>query len=384
MRELHVHPTRNIPTGTFLRLSVNSPGGPLCPKLGSLHWDQEEALNPLPFFRLFLSSHLKRVVIDVPDISEVLEVQTAALIQTISSLPTSIEVLTLSRGRGKDEILEDAISAFLCRCGSSLREFRSRVPLSEAAIHHIMQLPNFHSWIVVQEPPWTIPISVFPPLKILHLHDQAALPWLHLFASGEENTLRNGSTPMTSRANIRETLTNLGFPKKTILDSTFLSSVSKFQNLVRVYVDNVCYEEDGCTFHLTDDDVEDLAASLPRLQTLELGIPCHSNFCNTTVASLLSISTHCLDLGLLAIHFNTSTIAADMQRLLDGGSWRDKAKCKLTTLMVGYLPVEVGEEDNETVMKGLRIIFPCFGGFGDFTGDWSKLLMRSLGLWVIR
>ena len=115
-----------------------------------------------------------------------------------------------------------------------------------------------------------------------------------------------------------------------------------------LYADTYC-KANGCTFRLTDPNMENLAAAMPRLEHLDLGFPCHSNSCNTTVVSLLSISTNCLDLRFLEIHFNASTIAADMRRLLDGGPGHDKAKCQLRMLCVGYLPIEVGEEDDEPV-----------------------------------
>jgi len=58
----------------------------------------------------------------------------------------------------------------------------------------------------------------------------------------------------------------------------------------------------------TDNDVENLAATLPRLKCLEFSQPCGSNSCNTTVASLMSVSIHCLGLKHLETHFNTLTI----------------------------------------------------------------------------
>jgi len=131
--------------------------------------------------------------------------------------------------------------------------------------------------------------------------------------------------------------------------------------------------EDGCNFHLTDDNTENLAATLPRLECLELGTPGSSHSCNTTVASLLSISTRCLGLTLLETHFNTLAIVGDVQRLFDGDSWRGKARCKLQNLTAGYLPVEVGGEDIETVVNGFRIIFPYLLYFSDYGRHWYKL-----------
>jgi len=69
---------------------------------------------------------------------------------------------------------------------------------------------------------------------------------------------------------------------------------------------------DICRFRLIDDDVENLAVTLPSPTGVEFGKVCRLNSCRTTAASLLSISIHLLELTLLEIQFNTWTIAGDM------------------------------------------------------------------------
>ena len=116
MRGLNLGPGVKIPAGTVLRLLYNPPGGVLCPKLEWLSWDvQASNVLSLP---LFLSPHLKCVNLYK---YVVLEAQLAYLSQFISSLPTSLEDLCIMCGNGKEETLKDAVSAFICRCGSSLR-----------------------------------------------------------------------------------------------------------------------------------------------------------------------------------------------------------------------------------------------------------------------
>jgi hypothetical protein len=370
MRGLHLSPDGDITRNTLFRFSRNSPGGVSFPKLEWLRWDLDEMLNALTFFHLFLSPHLKRVTFHIyPGRPYIPWGQLAAIVRIISFLPTSLEHLSLMCGQGVEGPLEDVMSSLVLRCGPSLRSFGTCVPLSEAAIHHLMQLPNLRCWITVQGPPPTVPISIFPSLEELRLNEQAALPWLYLLASPEEGILRNGSVP----TNIRETLKSLHCTRSTIVDSTLLSSILKFRNLVELCVRTFCYNPNECTFRLTDDNVENLAATLPRLKTLYLGEPCRLNSCDVTVASLMSISIHCLDLTVLETHFNTLTIVDDMQRLLDGGSGRDKVKCKLRTLGVWDLPFEVRGEDIETVAMGFRVIFPCLTNFPGYGGRWYKL-----------
>ena len=185
--------------------------------------------------------------------------------------------------------------------------------------------------------------------------------------------------PTTPRTNTRKTLKSLECLGATI-DSTFLSSVVVFQNLVTLNVHTTCSNTEGRIFTLTDDDVENLASSLPRLEDLRLGQPCQSTPCNATVASLMSISVHCLDLTVLETHFNTRTIVSDIQRLIDGGAGRDKAKCKLRRLMVGRLSLEVGEEDIDTVAMGFNVIFPCLTNFESRESGWRQLRSKLVDL----
>ena len=319
-------------------------GGVLCPKLESLTWDVRETSNCLSFLRLFLSPRLKRVDLFSYAITEALP---ADFIQIISSLPTSLERLAIRCGEEEDGTLKDAVSAFICQCGSSLTKLSIYVSLTEAAIHHITQLPNLRSWVTVQGPPQTVPPSVFPPLEELRLHEPAALPWLHLIAS-------HGST---------------------ILDPTFLSPTSGFRGLVALYVDTYCQKETGCTFRLTDADMENLVTALPRLRCLWLGQPCGFNTCKNTVFSLLSISTHCLDLSHagLVTHFNTLTIVRDLQRLLNGAPGRDSAKCQVELFSAVYSPLKVGEGDIETVARGFKAIFPCLTRITGCNDGWDRL-----------
>ena len=116
----------------------------------------------------------------------------------------------------------------------------------------------------------------------------------------------------------------------------------------------------------------------PVLKTLELGSPCKFNLCDTTVASLLSISVHCLDLTALETHFNTEMIVSDIKRLLDGGAGRDKAKCKLRCLVVEFMRLKVGEEDIEAIAVGFNAIFPCLTEIDTHNDDWTPL-ERKLG-----
>ena len=372
MRSLHLSCHEFHSSDTLSQLSSNSPGGLLLPKLERLHWSFERLMHAIPFFRLFLSPHLQHVTLSTY-MRRIPEHLLVPLAQMISLLPTSLEYLSFVWVRGNDELLDDAVSSFVCRCGPSMRSFETCAPLSEAATNHLMQLPNLSHWFTVQGPPRVIPTSIFPSLESVHLYKPEALPWLHLLSTHERGTLQDGSIPATSYTNIREMLRSLECPR-TILNSTLLSSIVKFRNLVKLVIHNdVCPKTGDCTFRLTDDNMENLATTLPRLKNLRLGHPCLSNSCDVTVASLLSISVNCPDLTVLETHFSTQTIVSDMQDLLDGGAGCDRIKCKVRSLVVGWLPLRVSGKDTETVAMGFKTIFPCLTNFDCWGRDWLEL-----------
>lgn len=377
MRGLHLGPGGNITSDTLFRLSSNSPGGVLFPKLESLLWNIQKTSTALTIFRLFLSPHLRYVVFcALPSLPAVPRDQLATLAQVISFLPTSLEDLIIVCGQ-EEGPLSDAVSSFICRCGPSLRGLCVHAPLSEAAIHHLMGLPNLRYWATVQGPPPIVPASIFPSLRDLRLEKPTALPWLHLLASHAEGVHRDVSTSVTSHSNTRETLKFLTCPWGITIDPTSLSSIVKFRNLVELQMHTHCSDVGSCVFHLTDRNMEDLTAMLPRLKTLLLGPPCLFNSCKTTVVSLMSTSIQCPDLTVLGTHFNTLTIVSDMRRLLDDGAGRDKVKCKLPSLSVGGLLLGVRGEDIGTVALGFKAIFPYLTDFltdpGADKDGWCKL-----------
>jgi hypothetical protein len=380
MRKLVLDFDHKIASDTFSWLSYNSPDGVLCPKLERLIWTPDVSHVPLSSFRLFLSSHLKHVTISTlfptqPQFTPHLLVPLAEL---ILSLPTSLEHLSLMCGRG-EELLKDAISSFVCRCGPSLTSFGSSEQLSEAAFSHLMRLPNLRSWVAFHEPPQTLPLVTFPSLEELRLKSPA-LPWLRLLAPRGDDQSQNGLTspPTILNTNVKETLKHLDCPENTLVGPVLLSHISSFRNLVTLYVANDFCDIVGesCLFFLSDRDVENLAVTLPFLVSLRLGEVCGFNVCANTVSSLLSISIHCLGLTLLEIHFNTRSIVSDMKNLLSEGSGRDKPRCKLQSLLVGLLSLPVLAEDVGTVAMGFAHIFPCVKYFS--SGGWDQKLWERV------
>lgn len=382
MRGLNISLCGTPSTDTLSWISCNSPRGLLFPELEWLHWDVHVADTVFPFFDLFLSPSLQRVTLHAESqLFNIPQGRVAALTRIISVLTTSLEDLFVECGQEKGGPLEDAMSSFVCRCGPLLRGFGTYIPLSEAAIHHLMQLPNLSHWGTSQGPPRDFSTHIFPPLEKLRLYQVEALPWLHLLASHEKGNLPKGSASATPHTNTGRTLKFLDCPENTIIDSTFSSSIVKFRSLVTLHVRTpYCSDEVGCAFRITDDGVKDLVTALPHLEDLLLGKPCHLNTCTTTVVSLVSISVHCPGLRNLETHFNTRRIVRDMQRLLDGGAERDEAKCKLQSFSVAMTPLEVGEEDIQTIAMGLNVIFPGLMDLDGYSSSWCRVRLKMVGL----
>ena len=116
------------------------------------------------------------------------------LASIISTLPTSsLRVLLVNvRHPGIPWwYFMDLISSVILRRGSSFKAYNSSIPSSMAAVNHLIQLPNLHSWLIHGPPPdypaSSLPL-VFPPPTELHLAEGAACGWLRLLERLEDNT----------------------------------------------------------------------------------------------------------------------------------------------------------------------------------------------------
>ena len=93
MRRLCLNPNDNCASDTLLRLSSNSPGGLLFPKLESLEWDVCKADTILPSFHLFLFPQFQCVTLSI-HLHPIPKRLLAPLVQIASLFPTSLEHLS--------------------------------------------------------------------------------------------------------------------------------------------------------------------------------------------------------------------------------------------------------------------------------------------------
>ena len=306
---------------TFRQLRFNSPAGGWFPVLHRFYWCITE--SNLPYMDLFLSQYLKEVTI-TPSRSWVASGVprniVPAIASTISALPVSA-LQSLRVGYGVAWVdLKDSLSSVALRCGPSLTVFSSPIPLSGAAVNHLIQLPNLCLWRLNGCPPnySTLPSPpTFPPLTKFVLWGGATRGWLSLLE------LLLGSVPstqgVTPLSRIKESLMSLEFEDSDFtINSSFTSTIRIFRNLRSLFVELGC--RDGgyqglCPFDLDDENVTKFAMAMPQLEHLFLGRPCSKNTCATTVACLLAISVYCLKLEELEVHFNTTNIVEDQQHL---------------------------------------------------------------------
>jgi hypothetical protein len=249
-----------------------------------------------------------------------------------------------------------------------------------------MTLPNLRLWVTNQGPPTVadlihhgVPdgdISLFPSLKGLDLDGEAAFEWLSLFLPA-----KNRAPPWVMAGNNLPLLT-YHLPNVPI-DSSLLSRLLPFTHLVDVFLDMGCFLR-PCSSHFTDQDVENFAMSLPKLEALTLGgWPCGSNTCPTTVHSLLSLSIHCTKLRHLNIHFRTEDLGMDMMELIVHAYSQDlhlKPKCPLETLVTEGMYVKLGERDPIFIGLGMLMVFPSLSKFVSMSPLWTKLEVVVKGL----
>jgi len=370
---------------TLNKLRLNSPQDGWFPALQDLFW----FLSPsnLPCGDLFFSQHLKRINIYVLwpwDIVALPLGTLQTLASIISALPTSnlerISLHTNYRAMPWTHF-KDSFSSVILRCGSSFTDCDSSIPLSNAALHHLIHLPHLHTWHIYGPPPTysasSLPL-VFPPLKELTLRGGAACGWFSLLRRLEDgSSTTQGVTPLSKTKESLKVLNVEGVSSINI-DASFVYTIQFFRNLVNLHVKVGCYDwrVDQCIFELDNDSVAGLAMALTQLESLVLGNPCSKNTCLTTVVCLLPISVHCSKLEKLEIHFNTTNVVNDFKNILENPRFqqlRSLPKCPLTYLDVYRTPLSLHETDLKTVAKGMVDIFPSLRGCGGREESWGKL-----------
>lgn len=364
---------------SFRKLRLNTPAGGWFPTLQDLTLCITKH-TPL-CTELLLSPCLRNVHITTVRLWEDPKAPIAVLPDidsAISSLPASALqqlIVDVSHPWIPRTYLKDSLSFAVLRCGTSLTEFASRVPISDAAICHLIQLPRLQRLHIEGPPPSCYAASlppVFPPLVNFTFVEGATPGWLNLLRCLEDGvSTTQDITPLHA---VKESLKGLCIKAVTcpvievitspVIDISFISPIRMFQSLVHLIIETYCHDNRGrgrCTFELNDDNATEIATSLTQLEDLQLGHPCFENTCATTVACLLPISVHCLELQTLQIHINTTNIISDLKNVLEGPEFeqlRSLPRCTLWCLDFYQTPLSLDGPGFEAVANGMVDIFP--------------------------
>jgi len=383
MRCVKVDDSSVLTEDTYHKLRLNSPAGGWFPALQTLSWDVMK--SNLPHIDLFLSPHLKRISISPPSSQTIPHEILPAIASAISTLPASaLETLLMEIDQDMvpPSYLKDSLSSVVLRCGPSLTRFTSLVPLSDAAVNHLIQLPHLRTWHTGGPPPTYAPSSlppVFPPITKFTLESCAANGWLSLFKHLEHTASTiHGATPMSRVKQSLKSLNIIEGSPDPIIDVSFTSTIQIFRDLVSLNVWTDCHDNNGggqCIFRLDNDDVIKLVTTLSQLESLLLGDPCFENTCTTTVACLLPISVYSTKLRDLTIHFNTTNVVEDFKGISRDPRFqelRSLPRCTLSCLYVSQTPLTLDGPGFETVANGMTDLFPALQNIvGDERAWWQ-------------
>ena len=354
MRELDFfHDT--VPDKILHEISSSLPSGFICPRLRELNW---LSYKHRVFNRIFVSSHLTKFTFTCRQ-SNIDALAGLASVMVELRTP-SLQSLMILAPIPEDPILTNlktALSSAILRCGPSLTSIIVSMPLTDAAVRHIMQLPELTSWGTGNAPPDVLdssPLDTPPKLEYFSLRTVEALRWLPLFKANAHRPPSDQVTHSQRNRGPHQTLTTIECGAPSRVDAALVSSLMLFRGLRVLHLESICSTEDGCGFGLTDDGVGEMVSALPNLYDLNLGDVCSVDSCKTTVASLLIISTCCKGLKHLSIHFRTRDLLRDLEAMPNNPRL---PRCTLKRLDVSRAPLEM-EEGYERVAEVFLSIFP--------------------------
>jgi hypothetical protein len=387
MRRLVLDWDSGITEEVFHLVSLGSTEGVVFHGLRELRW----IANPytLPFHRLLLSPRLTTLSLTYSTFGQPPKGGLSIIQPMVMGLDTSsLRDLRLHWWIPEaSREMESAASSAVLRCGPALKNLSLSSPLSDAAVQHIMQLPNLDKWYTTIGPPKTLDLPtphILPRIDHLSLASEASLEWLTFFTT-TARCISSGQNPHTppDRGPIQR-LHGLTACLAVPIDALFMSPIMLFRELTFLRLASTCsIAEPRCGFSLTDGNVAEIVIALPRLKVASWGLTCFANSCQTTVASLVSFSTCCRDLERLEIHFNTTNLRNELESV--SGDPRLDGLLSLRTHDSFYLsmtnaPYTTGKDDVVPVLKGFRRIFPSLTEITGNSTSWKELNRR---LWEV-
>ena len=352
----------------------------LLPNLRSIHWEPH-SWDQLPFLRLLLNPGLVDVTIEFSN--DNLHIYRPA---AISLIPTRDLARLQLAPIGSDPLSMSALHNLLNQASETLRSVRLKEEPSMAVIEKLIQLPNLrHLDMYTPGTHISPPAIVFPSLEKLVVRDMEGVSWFHILRNIPNPALRELEVTLQGSslaylqalesfllgANIHQTLTSFECACDEIpLTEAGLRPLLSFGRLTKLKLISSC-TEGQCNSQLNDSIISELAAALPQLTHLSLGDTlCEVPTSGVTIASLVTLSTRCVDLDALRLHFDANSIISHGTRM---DSQTHKFTCKLRTLSVGSLPLPSDRDDILLVTFVLLHIFPNLEIITHARKNWSQV-----------
>ena len=340
----------------------------------------------IPFIPLFLSPRTTYIEISFLG-SDSPRAMVVSMATTLPVLCPNLREIILD-SLPKDPMIIAGVSGMLLASNlKTLRAFHADSPLTEEAREVVYRLPDLRELTVVIErdaSPTSVVLPNLIDLIIKYDHDG---DWLRMFHGAtlgklEAVTLFPGSEQI---GDILETFernalamsaqnTLMGFYLYTTCSwSPNYSSLLPFTQLTGLIIGFSC--DGGCSSTVDDDIITNLARTMPKLETLQLGgPPCREIPTGVTAKGLVILANHCPDLSTLRIHFQVAslvTLPGNPKTTSNVGFAAMRRGCALTILGVGEIPME---ESVLMVATTLVRIFPRIESINYEDENWREVL----------
>lgn len=363
------------------RFSANS----MLPLLRSLEWLSVPSPRLQLCVPLLISPHLAHVRLHFGDNAPE---RCLPIIKTLIGAAGSLESVEITPEFDRPE-MQDAVSQLLLSCNPNLlRRFCVASPISEAALLYAAQLSELQEFSIRGGTPRLsnpLPPKMFPSLRTILISVGELPTWLEVLRYIQSKRLEELSVDFELGDNdhllaismhvqysgINRTLTGLRLcpGEGWIIDRASITPLLALGGLTLLVIFTDC-EREGCTFSLSDKDIERLVKAMPKLEALSLGIPCPEQMRDDlTVKSLLAIAKYSKALKTLKMHINcqsivTSTGEHEFPGLFDFDT-KDPSEeisseydgCPLRSAVFGSSPIPMGEGGTILALVLLRL-FP--------------------------
>lgn len=324
------------------------------------------------------------------------------ILTTLSTMSPDLREIQVERLHHSPST-EEASSELLMQCNSyRLRKYNVDSPISPSALRHIIQLPSLEEfWLVVGsfQLPDPLPVIIFPSLRLLDVEYRGDHTWLKLLPAIEDPVLTSifvecsGSDVAQFMEAFQLTMTECGMQEilqefrirsqdEFRISPEIITCTFSFKNLTSLKMLSECASNTCQTFDLTDDHIDVLTKTMPRLECLTIGgEPCGIPS-QITFKSLYTISRQCSRLTTLQIHFNpamfvtrveTDPAPGDTVLGLSDLNTPPSSLCSITTIDVGSIPLPQDSNTPYIMALGLLGVFPRMEKLEYDDGDWEDV-----------